>query len=125
MTLPIVPETKEVKPYAALENPAVVHCQDVWQRVYQSDLKSRKRAEIANMNADRAYHRAMPSLSGYQNICDFIACIGYAMLMGIIRDDRATRLLYAAQLALSSVPRPSKTPDRAAAYVRPGTYLTF
>jgi hypothetical protein len=109
------PETKELERYAALENPAVAHCQGVWQRVYQADLKSRKRAEIANMNADRAYHRAMPPLAGYQNTCDFIACVGYAMLMGIIRDDRATRLLYAAQVALSSVPKPSKTPDRAAA----------
>jgi hypothetical protein len=106
--VPSTPETKEVERYAALENPAVAHCQEVWQRVYQADLKSRKRAEVANMNADRAYHRAMPPLSGYRNTCNFIACVGYAMLMGIIRDDRATKLLYTAQIALSCVPRPPK-----------------
>ena len=111
MTTEIVPstlETKEIQLYATLENPAVAHCKDVWQQVYQADLKSKKRREVANMNADRAYHCAMPPLSGYRNTCDFIACVGYAMLMGIIRDDRATKLLYTAQIALSCVPRPPK-----------------
>ena len=54
----------------------------------------------------------MPPLSGYQNICDFIACAGYGILLGAIKDENGTKLLYAAQVALATVPRESKTQTR-------------
>jgi hypothetical protein len=51
----------------------------------------------------------MPPLSGYRNICDFIACAAYGMLLGAIKDENGTKLLYAAQVALATLPRESKT----------------
>jgi hypothetical protein len=54
--------------------------------------------------ADHAYSKAMPPLVGYENICNFIACVGYGMLTGHFVDSQATKLLYAAQVALSTVP---------------------
>ena len=59
-----------------------------------------------------AYRLAMPPLSGYQNICDFIACAGYGMLLGAIKESNGAKLLYAAQVALATVPRESKTRTR-------------
>ena len=54
----------------------------------------------------------MPPLIGYQNICDFIACTGYGMLIGAIKDDSGSKLLYAAQVALATVPAQAKTQRR-------------
>jgi hypothetical protein len=62
--------------------------------------------------AGKAFRLAMPPLSGYRNICDFIACAGYGMLMGAIKSESGTKLLYAAQVALAPVPRESKTQTR-------------
>ena len=56
----------------------------------------------------KAFRLAMPPLSGYRNICDFIACAGYGMLMGAIKDESGTKLLYAAQAALATEPREPK-----------------
>jgi len=92
--------------FPALNNPAVAHCQGVWQYVYGLEMKKKKGESAASYNADRAYLRALPPLFGYQNACDFIACVSYGMLTNIIRGDNATKLLYAAQVALSSVGKP-------------------
>jgi len=54
----------------------------------------------------------MPPLSGYRNICDFIVCAGYGMLLGAIKEENGTKLLYSAQVALATVPRQSKTQTR-------------
>jgi hypothetical protein len=51
----------------------------------------------------------MPPLSGYRNICDFIACAAYGTLLGAIKDENGSEFLYAAQVALATVPRESKT----------------
>ncbi len=53
--------------------------------------------------AEKAYLDAMPSLSGHENIRDFVACVTNAMLIGAITDNQGTKLLYAAQVALTTV----------------------
>ena len=97
---------------AALENPAVARCAEVWETTYQSVFAKTKSRVDAKSAADLAFYRAMPPLAGYQNICDFIACIAYAMLSKIIWDDSASKLLYAAQVALSTIPQQSKIQTR-------------
>jgi len=92
--------------YPALKNPAVAHCLEVRQHVYELEMKKKKGEGSASYQADKAYLRALPPLAGYQNACDFIACVSYAMLANIVPADKATKLLYAAQVALSSVPKP-------------------
>ena len=52
--------------------------------------------------ANKAFLAALPPLSGYQNICDFIACVNQAYLWEIIGEHRAARLFAAAKLALGA-----------------------
>lgn len=59
---------------------------------------------------NKAYLRATPPLCGYQNICDFIACINYASMTGIVTHNDASHYLANAKLALSAIyhqPKPA------------------
>jgi hypothetical protein len=105
--LPIEPNPDELP--LAQKNPAVAQCREAWERARQSMVKKKKRSEIILWEADRAYCRAMPPLVGYENICNFIACVGYGMLTGRFENADGTKLLYAAQVALSTVAPQSKT----------------
>jgi hypothetical protein len=93
--------------------PAIARCADAWRRVYAAKLAKKVNKYEASQAAGEAYRQAMPPLVGYDNIRDFIACVGDAMLHHIIFEPESTKLLYAAQVALSSVrlqPK-AKTPD--------------
>ena len=83
--------------------PAIVRCVDAWRRVHAAKLAKKFSKYDACEAAGEAYRQAMPPLVGYDNIRDFIACVGNAMLRHIIFEPESTRLLYAAQVALSSV----------------------
>jgi len=108
-------DTDQEKLFPATSNPAVAHCQRVWLSVHEAAMKRQKYKDVAGMEAAQAYRRAMPPLSGYQNVCDFIACVGFGMLMGIIPETSAGKLLYAAQVTLSSASKRPKTPPGSAA----------
>jgi len=78
-----------------------------------------KRAEGKNPTAwecekagNKAYLNAVPPLSGLQNICDFIACINYASMAGIVSHNEATHYLANARIALAALsirPKPQAT----------------
>jgi hypothetical protein len=57
----------------------------------------------------------MPPLSGYQSICDFIACVAHGMVIGAIGDTNGARLLHAAQVALTALRNQPKAPQTGAA----------
>ena len=59
--------------------------------------------------AQLAYALSIPPLTGADSIGDFIACVTHGMLPGAIPGSDATRLLYAAQIAHSAVPRGRKS----------------
>lgn len=63
----------------------------------------------------RAFRNAMPSLLGAENIRDFIACVTQGMLIGVIENKDATKLLYAAQVAFLAQGRtePKRAPKSA------------
>jgi hypothetical protein len=109
---PSTAERLDADSYPSLENPAVALCNQVWQKVHAATLKRTKCEYTAESYAGKAFRLAMPPLSGYRNICDFIACVGYGMLMEAIKDESGSKLLYAAQVALATVPRESKTQTR-------------
>jgi hypothetical protein len=96
------------------ENPAVAHCMKVWDRVIQEEMANGKSKFCASVEARQPYRDAMPSLFGYENICNFIACVARGMLIGAIRGEDSTKLLYAAQVALATVPRQPAAPKRVA-----------
>jgi hypothetical protein len=79
----------------------------------------KKRAERKDPTAwecekagNKAYLNAVPPLSGHQNICDFIACINYASMAGIIIHNDAAHYLANARIALAALslrPNPQAT----------------
>ena len=96
----------------SLKNPAVALCNEAWVKIHGATLERTKNVYTAERCAAIAFRLAMPPLSGYQNICDFIACAGYGILLGAIKEKNAGKLLYAAQVALGTVSKESKTQTR-------------
>lgn len=91
---------------------AVAHCCNAWQSTFQASYSRDKNEYAARKAADKAYHNAIPLLYGYQNICDFIACVTHGMVIDAIKGATGSKLLYAAQIALktlSSQPNPPQT----------------
>ncbi|MGD1106781.1 MAG: hypothetical protein ABR865_07030 [Terracidiphilus sp.] len=89
-----------------LHNEAVERCNRAWQRAYNKKLADIDPGESdypARKAGNQAYLRAMPPLSGYQNICDCIACIGYALVIDAIHPSDAGRLMAVAKIAIAAV----------------------
>lgn len=86
---------------------AVRRCCAAWKRAYEAYLRGTDRSNrtriFAAHEAGPAYCRAMPPLAGYENIRDFIACAAHGILINAIPEKRANQLLYAAQIALTSL----------------------
>jgi len=111
---PIQSATLDEANSPALRNHAVAQCAAAWQRVYQAVLAKSKSDYAAEREAGKAFRHAMPLLCGYENICDFIACAGYGVLIGAIQEAAGSKLLYAAQVALSTINQKSKSQTRSA-----------
>jgi hypothetical protein len=65
---------------------------------YRKTLKAKDEYE-----ARRAFKAAMPGLDSRENIAAMVCCISRGMVLGILPESEASRLLYAAQVALSAV----------------------
>ena len=83
-------------------NSAVARCTDAWNRAYRADLAINQTKVAAMQTAGRAFCEAMPQLVEFDNIRDFIACCAQGVLLGAIDPQKSAKLLYAAQVALSS-----------------------
>ena len=86
-------------------NTAIESCCSVWQSVYKAQIAKGKNDVYASRDAAQAYRSAMPPLSGQENIGDFIACVAKRKKIGAIEGSNGTKLLYAAQVALSTIRR--------------------
>jgi predicted chitinase len=105
--------TPEKPSIAVPENPAIARCRAEWKRAYQGTIANGERDYTARENAGWAYRRAMPPLTGRENISSFVACVAHGILIGAIDRRDANKLLYAAQVALATVrsqPHPPKDP---------------
>jgi hypothetical protein len=92
----------------AADNPAVAACCHAFTRAFLATLDGDLRNEIsARADGGDAYRRALPPLHGNPNIRDFVACIAHGVLINVLSDHAAGRLLYAAQVA-HSMARKSK-----------------
>jgi hypothetical protein len=90
-------------------------CCDAWRRAFKASTEDRDGDSLdkifAAQDAGEAYCNAMPLLFGYDNIRDFIACTAHGILIGAIPAQKSGPLLYAAQVALSTLnygPKPRK-----------------
>ena len=83
-------------------NPAVAHCCKAWKKAFcaaiNDDLPDYKAAPIAC----EAYRAAMPTLSTRDGCLDFIACVAHGILLRAISERDSSKLLYAAQVALTA-----------------------
>jgi hypothetical protein len=82
-----------------LPNLAVEVCDRMFADAAKQAVEEGKSTELTMYAGKLAYCSVMPKLSGSSNIRDFIACVAYAMMLGIIPGAEGTRLLYAAQVA--------------------------
>lgn len=80
-------------------NHAIALCMEAWTREHQSVMRSNRGRCEADAAAGAAYRRTLPTLSGLDNIRNFIACVAHGMAIGAIEGPSASRLLYAAQVA--------------------------
>lgn len=94
--------------YPSLKNPAVALCTEAWEKILRATAQTTGNLYTAERCAAKAYRLCLPPLSSSQEIRDFIACVGYGVLLGAIKAENGTKLIYAAQVALSAVPCDSK-----------------
>jgi hypothetical protein len=92
-------------------NAALDRCVKAWQRTF--DLASIDEDDdslappdnnstfFARTQASLSFRDAMPPLSGYENIRDFIACTTYAMLKRILDKGECKELYRAAKIAMA------------------------
>lgn len=94
---------------------ALKRCCAAWRRAYNAkmdlmdgDVNSTLDMHFASEPAAKAYCKAMPLLSGEEGIRDFIACTAHGVLIGAIKPEKSGQLIYAAQVALSTLNREQK-----------------
>jgi hypothetical protein len=106
-------QTVEEKSTPDTTNRAVETCCKAHARALKAAKKQSDSQSFAADQAEKAYRKAMPTLSGSENIRDFIACVVRGMLIDAIPNPVGSRLLYAAQLA--SAVRTQPTPPKSTA----------
>jgi hypothetical protein len=109
-----VPE-EACAPASVADNPAVARCSDAYESALKEAGEHGKDSVFAELDAEKAFRKALPPLSGLQNIRDFIACVAYGMLLGAISGTDGARLLYAAQVAHATIGKPAVSSKSAAA----------
>jgi hypothetical protein len=93
---------------------AVRKCGAAYRRAFHVFIETADREEPswdrsrAADQAGLAYREAMPLLSSFEGVRDFIACTAHGILMGAIPPEQSGRLLYAAQVALAALQREPK-----------------
>ncbi|MGC2612443.1 MAG: hypothetical protein WA354_00325 [Terracidiphilus sp.] len=89
---------------------AIAICTEAWTLEHQKVMKSNRGRFEADAAAAIAYRRSLPTLAGYDNIGSFVACVAHGIAIGAIEGVCASRLLYAAQVAKSTLrpPAPEK-----------------
>jgi hypothetical protein len=100
------------RPDSVDARPALKRCLAAWHRTFNAQMEARGGSNMdkvfAAHHADKAYCKAMPLLCSYESIRDFIACTAHGILIGAITPQQSGHILYAAQVALSSLPNEPK-----------------
>jgi len=84
-------------------NPAVQRCCDARDRSLEDSREQNLDDHHTRDRAHKAFRDALPDLTGYENIRDFIACISYGRINGEIHPIEAPQFFYAAQVAISAL----------------------
>ena len=87
---------------SALSNPAIARCCEASRSAFDARFAKDNDEQAAKDVADIAFLEAMPPLKGVRNTRNFIACVTYGALMGIIGGAECSRLMYAARVAYTT-----------------------
>jgi hypothetical protein len=98
----------------AHSNPVVARCCSAWDQAFQQARTQGKGDIFASLDAAKAHRQNLPALDNSDVIRDFIACGTQGMLLGAIAGQDGTRLLYAAQVANTTLRNQSKKQPAAA-----------
>ena len=101
-------------------NEAVQFCLDIWRDAYDKSRAAGKTEYFASRDAHDAYREAMPDLTSFSEIQDFIACIGRGILIKAIDDSEASKLLVAARIASQAFASSEKAVLKAVAQSQAG-----
>jgi len=96
-----MPTTQQNAPAHA--NPAVARCCAAWNHAFQQARAQGKGELFSSMDAGQIYRQNLPALDSIEAVRDFIACVAQGMLLGAIAGADGARLLYAAQVANTSL----------------------
>ena len=89
------------RPGQPARTPAVQRCCEARDQSLLESKAKKTDSYGTKEYAAEAYCAAMPDLSGYENIRDFIARTSYGMVNGLIDAIEGSKFLYAAQIASS------------------------
>jgi hypothetical protein len=99
-------------------NPAVQRCANACNQTFSLERGKGTNGYESQKIARASYVSLMPDVADHDSICDFIACVTFAMVHGILHEPHGPKLLAAAKVALSALRaknRLSKTSKSAAA----------
>jgi len=101
-----------LEPEPTHARPAVRKCDAAYRRAFNAYMEANEGKSCSKSSAARAaglaYRSAMPLLSSFEGIRDFIACTAHGILVGAIPPEQSGRVLYAAQVALATLQREPK-----------------
>jgi len=96
----------------AQANPAVYLCCRAALLEYTQAKRDGDSTARAHERMARTFRLAMPPLIGDRKVRDFIACATHGMLLGLLKPEEATKLLYAAQVGPHRPPHQKSRRER-------------
>jgi hypothetical protein len=97
------PSPATIEEATSTRNAAVLRCCAARDRSLEDSRAGNVEKYEAKERSKDAYRNALPDLSGYKNIRDFVACISHGLLTGDISPINSPQFLYAAQVAISAL----------------------
>lgn len=90
-------------------HPVVAACIQAAALAFVEGYQSGQPRDFCILLAEAAYTAAMPDPVGEWDTRNFIACVAYGVHAHLIPQDEASRLLYAAQIALTGLSQKGKS----------------
>ena len=94
-------------------NAAVQRCCEARERSVRKSIAGKVSSYDTKQRASQAFFNAMPHLTDYDSIRDFIACIAHGMVIDAVPPMEGPKYLYAAQVAVGALrlkPKEAKQP---------------
>jgi len=79
-------------------NPAVQRCANAYNQTFSLERGKGANGYNSQKVARASYLSLMSDVADHDSICDFIACVTYAMLHGLLHEPHGPKLLAAAKL---------------------------